>query len=549
MTDGPCFENVVALTEVSELFGCHLRVWERGDRVIVLAGNLKDLHIPQGRIEESVDEIARLCLPHARPFEYYTYDPGRVPEALQYLRVSFDVNERLRRSTAMVQRVRRVAARSPLAVRPADLDEWAFSNPRWHPTTPDGFRQETGVTPDEYEAGLYTADAVRAYVNTGVATVPWDPYNLRRCLAEVKSLDALIAATGDERLRELLTSATCILSGDTRLAESEYARARERPDSGVLARQYPELPDNDWALLDRYREMLDAWRSVGQDDLDAIRELLRGIKETGSQPGVRGVTLTALEHAERMATDYLIVVDADFRKRERCREIPAFLPSDVLYVAGQEDRAYLETIQWTAEPGDGDGQRYTNLLNKLGSDATKLETMRVRLGHDPFGRAIAHTEDYFGLEAYVVEWPCAISAVPFPNTAVIVANNIYSDRGFGGRPAYISHENGAYDLLPKGFDEGGGMPGFTWGYGGTGPSNLERAIEEACCSAAPVPESEWFRWWLESMISTRPNREELKISVGEVRRWYKGEQSPEEFLAWLNGEGAYLAERFGWRPA
>ena len=51
------------------------------------------------------------------------------------------------------------------------------------------------------------------------------------------------------------------------------------------------------------------------------------------------------------------------------------------------------------------------------------------------------------------------------------------------------------------------------------------------------------------MISTRPNREELKISVGEVRRWYKGEQSPEEFLAWLNGEGAYLAERFGWRPA
>lgn len=547
MTDGPCFESVVALTEVSERFGCHLRVWERGDRVIVLAGNLKDLLIPQGRIEECVDEIARLCLPHARSFEYYTYDPGRELK-MQYLRVSFDVEERLRRSTAMVQRVRHIATRSPLPVRPADLREWAFSNPHWHLMTPDGFRQETGVTPDEYEAGLYTADAVRAYLETGVTTVPWDPYDLSRCLAEVKSLHAIIAATGDERLRELLASAACTLSADTRNFQWEYAQARKMPAFGVLTREYPELSDDDWVLLDGYRERRQTSPAIDQEDLDAIRELLRDIKETGSQLGVHGVTLTALEHAEQIVTGWLMVADADFREGERRRETPAFQPSDVLYVAGEADRAYLETIHWIVEPED-DEQRYTKLLNRLSSGATKLETMRVRLGYDPFGRAIVHAGNYLGLEAYVVEWPQAIPAEPYPDTAVIVANNIYSGRGLGGRPAYISYENGTYDLLQKGFDSGGGIPGFTWGYDGTGPSNLERAIEEACCSAAPAPKSQWFRWWLQSMISTSPKREELKISVGEVRRWYKGEQSSEELLAWLNGEGAYLAKRFGWKPA
>jgi hypothetical protein len=45
VTGKPCFEDVVTLPEVSEIFGCHLRIWERSDRVIVLAGHLQDLHI------------------------------------------------------------------------------------------------------------------------------------------------------------------------------------------------------------------------------------------------------------------------------------------------------------------------------------------------------------------------------------------------------------------------------------------------------------------------------------------------------------------------
>lgn len=54
---------------------------------------------------------------------------------------------------------------------------------------------------------------------------------------------------------------------------------------------------------------------------------------------------------------------------------------------------------------------------------------------------------------------------------------------------------------------------------------------------------------MESVVSTGPEQEEFKISVSEVRHWYKGDQSPEELLAWKNGKGgkiAIMANFFEW---
>lgn len=546
MTGEPCFEDVVTLPEVSEIFGCHLRIWERSDRAIVLAGNVKDLHIPQGRIEECVDEIARLYLRDARPFDFYIYYADR--ENKPYLRIPFDVDDGRRRSTAMVQRIRSIATSSLLAARPEDLAWGAFLNPRWHSMSLNEFRHLTGVTPDEYEDDLYTADIVRSYLQTGVTMVPWDPNFLARSLAEVKSLDAIITTTGDQRLRELLSVAASTLCTDSRAIQADYAYKREKPAFGILARQYPKLADDDWVLLDSYSKNRPAPWSEDFEGLDAIREILRDIKETGNPSNVRGVALAALERAERIITGWRKIMDNDFRERERQREAPAFRPSDVLYVAGDADRAYLETIHWTTEPACGKEQCYTDLVKTLSSDAMRLETMRIRKGCDPFGRAIVHAGNYFGLEAYVVEWPQEIPAEPYSDTEIIVANNIYGGRPLGGRPAYINYENGRCDLLPA-TDYRSGMPGFTWGYGGTGPSLLQEAIKLACCSNIPAPESKFFRWWMESVVSTGAEQEEFKISVGEVRHWYKGEQSPAELLAWKNGKGSEIvsmANLFGW---
>lgn len=547
MTGKPCFEDVVTLPEVWENFGCHLRIWDRSDRVIVLAGNLKDLPIPQSRIEACVDEIARLYLRDARPFDFYIYYPDRHNNRLPYLRIPFDVDEERRRSTAMVQRIRSIATRSPLAARPADLAWGAFSNPRWHSMSLDEFRHLTGVTPDEYEGELYTADIVRSYLQTGMTMVPWDPYLLARSLAEVKSLDAIITTMDDQRLRELLSAAAAALCSDSRAIQADYEYKREEPASGILARQYPELTDDDWALLDSYGKNRPAPWSEDFERLDAIRALLRDIKESGNPSNVHGVALAALERAERIITGWRKIMDDDFRERERQREAPAFRVSDVLYVAGDADRAYLETIHWTTEPGCGKEQCYPDLVKRLSTDATRLEKMRIRQGRDPFGRAIVHAGDYYGLDAYVVEWPQEIPAEPYPDTAIIVANNIYSGRTLGGRPAYINYESGRCDLLPAA-DHLSGMPGFTWGYGGTGPSLLAEAIKRACCSNIPAPESKLFRWWMESVVSTGPEQEEFKISVGEVRHWYRGEQSPEELLAWRNGKGSKVANFLGWEP-
>jgi hypothetical protein len=548
VTGKPCFEDVVTLPEVSEIFGCHLRIWERSDRAIVLAGNLKDLPIPQSRIEECVDEIARLYLRDARPFDFYIYYADREIKRLPYLRIPFDVDEGRRRSTAMVQRIRSIATRSPLAARPEDLAWGAFLNPRWHSMSLDEFRHLAGVAPDEYEGDLYTADIVRSYLQTGMTMVPWDPYFLARSLAEVKSLDAIITTTGDQRLRELLSVAAATLRSDSRAIKVDYEHEREKPAFGILARQYPELTDDDWELLDSYGKNRPAPWSEDFEGLEAIRELLQDIKESGNPSNVCGVALAALERAERIITSWRKIMDDDFRERERQREVPAFRASDVLYVAGDADRAYLETIHWTAAPGCGEEQCYADLVKRLSADAMRLEAMRIRKGCDPFGRAIVHAGDYFGMEAYVVEWPQEILEEPYPDTAIIVANNIYSGRPLGGRPAYINYESGRCDLLPAA-DYRSGMPGFTWGYGGTGPGLLKEAIKRACCSNIPAPESRFFRWWMDSVVSTGPEREEFKISVGEVRHWYKDEQSSDELLDWKNGKGSKIvsmANFFGW---
>ncbi len=118
MSDEPCFQDVIVLTEVSDHFGCHLRIWERGNRTIVVAGQLKNLYVPQSRIEQCVDEIARISLPQAREFEFYTYDPGTLDEyaaelGMPFQAVFFDVACPRRRGTAMTTRIYSAAGHAP----------------------------------------------------------------------------------------------------------------------------------------------------------------------------------------------------------------------------------------------------------------------------------------------------------------------------------------------------------------------------------------------------------------------------------------------------
>jgi hypothetical protein len=547
------FQQVIVLTAISEYFGCHLRVWENGERTIVVAGQFKKLFVPESRIEECVDEIARLYLADARPFEFYVYDPGTVDkfsaeDGKPFREITFDVDDQRRRGTALVARISNVAGYPPAVSRTEGTAWCAFSNPQWgRHLAPGEFLDRAGVDAEEFPADLYTPEAVRAYLESGVTQVPWDPYHLKQLLTEVSSLDTIIRATDDERIREVLTVAASLVSSDTGLIRLHYADDQERnePAIGPLVKEYPKLSDDDWLLLDDYRAKRKVPVTEDYEGLATIRELLHDIGIAGRHPVIDGVALEALERAERIVGGWLRIADEDFRNRERDRDRPPYRVSNVIYVLGEADRSYLETIRWTQQPRDGDERRHAELLARLGASATETDALAIRLGYDPFDRMLIISANYYGSEVYVVEWPQILSERGYPDSAYIVADdNHLANRG--GRPAYVEYADGTYDLLPIDPDRLSSVPGFKWGYGGEGPSNLERAIKRACCSDISPPGRESPFGWLDSMISFPPALERLKLQVGEIRRWHQGEQSPEEEAAWRAGRGGkYLAEYFG----
>jgi hypothetical protein len=545
------FQQVIVLATISDYFGCHLRVWEHGEQTIVVAGQLKNLFVPQSRIEECVDEIARLYLPDGNPFEFYVYDPGTLDNFRAdkpFCKTSFDVDDQRRRATAFVTRISNAAGYPSAVSRPAGTAWCAFSNPRWEPhLTPSEFLDRTGVDAEEFPADLYTPDAVRAYLESGVTKVPWDPFHLKRCLTEVSSLDAIIRPSDDERIGEVLTSAASALSWDTDLIRRRYTEEQERiePPIGPLVKEYPRLSDDDWLLLDGYRTKLKVHMSKDYQGLAAIRELLHDIGIAGEHPVIEGVALEALEHAERAVRGWLHTFDEEFKTRDH----PPYQVSDVIYVLGEADRSYLETINpWAKHPRDGDERRYAELLARLGASATDTDTLETKLGYDPFGRMLVHAANYYGSEVYVVEWPQSLPEHSYPNSAYVVADDDHRANR-GGRPVYVEYVDGTYDLLPVDPNLISTAPGFKWGYGGGAPGMLEHAIKRACCSDIIKSGREKPSSWLDSMISFPPPFERLKLQVGEIRRWHQGEQSPEELAAWRAGRGGrYLTEHFGLPP-
>ncbi len=330
--------------------------------------------------------------------------------------------------------------------------------------TPGGFREHTGVNADEFPADLYTPDAVRAYLDTGVNSVPWDPYRLKLHLAQVRSLHAAIAATGGERVREVLASAASAISDDTGLCRRQYELDRREPDNGIFVKEYPRLSDDDCQLLDSYAHNRTTPIYEDYDGLIAIRKLLRDAVAEGRYPAIGSEARAALEEAERTIRGWLRTCDEKFRERDH----DPYKTSDVMYVLGDADRSYLETVHWTRQPKDGDQGRYTELRSRLGRRNTEADMLETELGYDMSGRMVIHSANYYGSEVYVVEWPEGYPEERYPDTVYIIADDDHSAQR-GGRPVYLVYPDGTYDLLPVPPDLITAVPPFKWGYGGTGP--------------------------------------------------------------------------------
>jgi hypothetical protein len=226
------------------------------------------------------------------------------------------------------------------------------------------------------------------------------------------------------------------------------------------------------------------------------------------------------------------------------RNDPPHKPSEILYVAGDADLSYLQSVEWSPARV-GWGGRYEMLMaqarRQLPRQLPEQGLQDTMWGCDQFGRiVILAQETYRRRPAYFVEWPSSLPEAPYPDDAHIVGNDVLDVSQLGARPVYIRYPSGALDLLPVIPDRIWVVPPFKWGYPGTGPDQLASAIEYACCSdildKAPRRYLGRARNTLESVIEERqkpgvgkmlasviektPTGETLEIRIGQIRGWY-----------------------------
>jgi hypothetical protein len=416
------------------------------------------------------------------------------------------------------------------------------------------FEERIGRTVEVFPKDLYSSANIRKYLESGSQpiTIIWDPYGLLDDLTAVRQIDQAMQAmkqalTAREpvehdwpapasRLLQLLQLAGTRLARDTRGYELGYKNLiDEEPPTGPLRKQYPVLSEEDWELLDRYRrnpEYADRPWPADRDDLMAIRALLED--ETVSKPhaSITPETLDALSRAEKLITWWLRLTDNTFRVDDH----PRYEPSGVLGVLGDADRTYLETVDWRPLR-TGDETRYERLVNgrrgipRLGDQPPGPELT----GYDPFGRLVIRVRSG---EAYLVEWPLVVPSERYPDEARIVAcDDEQRTHATGARPVYVRLPDGTMDLLPADPMNIANAPPFKWGYAGGGPGWLEAAIRRNCCqdyrNRDPATDEEFptFRWWLSDQIESAPD-DRLDLQVGEVRRWFSGNVTQEEYKAW-----------------
>ena len=138
-------------------------------------------------------------------------------------------------------------------------------------------------------------------------------------------------------------------------------------------------------------------------------------------------------------------------------DVPSFRPSEPLPATGPLTRAYLDSVKWL-ELDDLDTRRLHRLKGVIDP---------WRCGLDPDGYLVAITKD---AKEFACEWP-----VSGPRDDTLAHATIRADRpSQGPTPVFVARSDGRLQLLPSAPDFFHGNS-FTWGYPGTGPSNLAGA--------------------------------------------------------------------------
>jgi len=577
----------------TDLYGCHVRIWEGEDRTIVLVGNLNDRYLGSSWNDTIIDEVAWRHFPDGRGFELFVYEPRDIvrrdrPRERPFRRVTFEVNEEQRQAITFIARILGVGFRG----RQHPLEECLRRGPHafvqqdtYEPQMTLAEFEEYLCSPvDVFPVELYSAEHVRRYIENGYrpTTIMWDPYGVLSDLAAVRCLDEAIQAAevfwrentaeqrGGHETIKLLRFGAYMLAWDSRyrqatyeleeaggwrkaptspdemltnpekvalaelhaMAERRAREARETNQNASLRKQYPSLSTQDWELLDHYGSE-DSEFSVSwekhRNNLLALRALLQDQEAHG--PARNPWVTPKVEEILRDAEARLTRWVRMADEHFAAHDHPQWVTSVLLEVRGNFDRDYLATVDWRSlDPGDE--KRFTVLAQQCtGYDDFRSEPLEQLTGYDPFGRLIIHSSS---AEFFVVEWPLIVPQPPYPDEARIVGCG--AKQG-GERPVYVLMPDGSMDLLPAYPSQSSQAPSFQWGYGGGGPNELELAIKGACCKDYRDLDDPWdeafrpFQGWIDFQIRNA-DRDHLDLKVGEIRRWFHGQIRPEELRAY-----------------